>query len=400
MNNRYKFRIVTLLTAVILIPSCEENDVLPIDYYSCNFSFQDTSATHPKAGAYQNILGENRKNGIVGATLLIKDRDGLWIGADGKADIYSNIDMRPCNTFLIASISKVFTSAAVYRYIDKGVLSIDDPISKWLSKFVVENVKNADQTQIQHLLAHTSGIADFYTFQFELDRINRISNDWNKEEVLKYIYGASPTNGVGEAYSYSNTNFLLLSMILERASGLSFEEVYQQEVFNPLGLRSAYYSEEQPLPSGSVKGYVDIYGNNQFVESEFLYNDELGIGGDGGIAINVYDLAVFFEQMMKGSLISTSSLVKMTDWFSISEEWVISEGPYGQSENGFGIEQFTTQYGYAVGHTGGIDGFSSIAMYFPNEDMTCVLLLNSAGNEAGSKSQEKILEEVIEKMFE
>ncbi len=391
---------MTLLATVIFFPSCEENDVLPIDYYSCSFNFQDTSVTHPKAGAYQRILGENRKNGLVGASLLVKDRDGLWIGADGKADISSDIDMKSCNTFLIASISKVFTSAAVYRYVDKGVLSTDDPISKWLSKSVVDNVKNADHTQIQHLLAHTSGIADFYTFQFELDRINRISNDWNKEEVLKYIYGASPTNGVGEAYSYSNTNFLLLSMILERASGLSFEEVYQQEVFNPLGLRSAYYSEEQPIPSGSVKGYVDIYGNNQFVESEFLYNDELGIGGDGGIAINVYDLAVFFEQMMKGNLISTSSLDKMTDWFSIPEEWVISEGPYGQSENGFGIEQFTTQYGDAVGHTGGIDGFSSIAMYFPNEDMTCVLLLNSAGNETGSESQEKILEEVIEKMFE
>ena len=304
-----------------------------------------------------------------------------------------------CFVSFIASISKVFTSAATYRYIDQGILSLEDPISQWLDASIINNVKNAEDAKVKHLLAHTSGIADFYTFQFELDRINKVTNDFTKQDVLEYVYGVNPTNAVGESYYYSNTNFLLLAMILEKASGLSFEQVYQQEVFTPLGLNSAYYSEENPIPEGCVKGYADIYGNGQFAESEFLYNDELGIGGDGGIAINAWDLAIFFEEMMNGNLISSSSLNEMTQWFDLPSDWIAADDILGQSQNGFGIERYNTEYGSAVGHTGGIDGFATLAMHFPDEDITFVLLTNSVGNEQGGNSFESIIREVLEEIF-
>ncbi|SMG49294.1 D-alanyl-D-alanine carboxypeptidase [Marivirga sericea] len=396
INKYYILGAITLLT---ILASCEKNEVLLFENYNCEFRFQDNSSAHPKATLYQNILEKNRKNGLVGAVLLVRDKDGLWIGADGKADIASNVDMQSCNNFLIASISKVFTSAATYRLIDKGILSLEDPVSKWLDEAVVKKVDNAEKAKIKHLLSHTSGIPDYYTLQFELDRINRITNNFTKEKVLKYTYGKSATNSVGETYYYSNTNFLILAMILEKASGLTFEEVYQQEVFTPLELNSAYYSEERPIPEGCVKGYVDIYGNGQYVESEFLYNDELGIGGDGGIAVNAYDLAIFFEGLMKGNLISTSSINEMTNWFDLPEDWTSSDDPYGQNENGYGIEKFNTVHGPAVGHTGGIDGFSTIALYFLNEEATYVLLLNSAGNEKGAIAREEIYKEITSEMF-
>lgn len=397
-------RLISICTALILLTilsSCETNEVLPAAYYSCDLDAQDSSAAHPKAAIYQDILERNRKNGLVGAVLLVEDKDGRWVGADGKADIASNIDMASCNIFLIASISKVFTSAAVYRYIDKGILTLDDPISQWLDADVVEKVENADQAQIRHLLAHTSGIADFYTFQFELDRINKRTNSFTKEDALAYAYGVSAYHAVGKSYYYSNSNFLLLAMILESASGLTFEEVYEQEVFRPLALSSAYYGEgSNTIPEGTVKGYVDVYGNGQHVESEFLYNDELGIGGDGGVAINAVDLATFFQQLMRGNLISEASIDDMTSWFDLPADWIAPDDLLGQTENGIGIERFNTKYGSAVGHTGGIDGFSTIALYFPDEDMTYILLLNNAGSEAGGIARQQILEEVMAEMFE
>ncbi|MBX2846432.1 MAG: beta-lactamase family protein [Saprospiraceae bacterium] len=391
-----KFNLFLGLCALLFV-ACASNDVVPPSFYACSFSNPLNSASHPKAEIYQGLLEDYRKKGLVGATLLVRDKDGLWIGADGKADIESDIDLQACNSFLIASISKVFTSAAVYRYIDKDILSLEDPISQWLDPIFVEEVKNADQAQIKHLLAHTSGIADYYTNAFELDRINKVNNDWSKEEVLGYVFGKKATNSVGQTYAYSNTNFLLLAMILERASGLSFEEVYRQEVFAPLGLTTAYYNERNPLPVGVVKGYVDIYGNGQFVESAFLYGDEIGIGGDGGIAINAFDLATFFEEMMKGNLISQSSLDRMTEWFDLPEDWHWDE--FGQTESGFGIEKFNTPFGEAVGHSGGVDGFSSLALYFPEEDMTYILLVNSNGNAEGSEAEEALGLEVLEEMF-
>lgn len=382
--------------ASFIIQGCENNEVLPVQYYNCTFSFTDTSEVHPTASVYQDILDKNRKDGLVGAVLLVKDKDGMWIGSSGKADIASNVDMKPCNTFLIASISKVFTASAIFRYVDKGILSLDDPVNKWLPKEITNKVENANESQIKHLLSHTSGIVDYYTDKLELDRINKMNNHFTKEKVLSYVYGKKARFPVGETYDYCNTNFLLLSMILEKASAKDFEKVYEQEVFLPLNLSSAYYSESNPIPENCVKGYADLYGNGQLVESQNLYQDELGIGGDGGIAINAYDLAIFLEQLMKGRLISTSSLNEMTNWFDLPEVW--HWDTYGQTENGYGLEKFNTEYGYAVGHTGGVDGFISYAFYFPETDMTYVLLVNNTS--AFNTSKDQIFKEVTKVMFE
>jgi len=390
------FRILSISMVVLFVVSCEKNEVLPASNYDCTTPFQDTSEAHPKANQYQSILETHRKNGLVGAVLLVKDKHGLWMGSDGKADIASNVEVKPCNQFLIASISKVFTAAAIYRYIDKGILSLDDPINKWIDESITNNIGNANEAQIKHLLAHTSGIINyFFQLPLLLDRFNKTDNNWTKEDILTALYGKGAIDPVGETYSYSNTNYLLLSMILESASGLSFEQVCQQEVFTPLNLSGAYYSETQRLPDSVVKGYVDLYNNGQYVESESLYIDDLGVGGDGGIIATVHDVAVLFEQLMKGNLISANSLSEMTNWFPEDEEETEPE-----MEEGFGIGKYNSEYGYAVTHNGLAYGFYSVAYYFPESDMTYVFFSNTAGSEVGDDSQEAIFMETMEVMFE
>ena len=124
---------------------------------------------------------------------------------------------------------------------------------------------------------------------------------------------------------------------------------------------------------------ADMYGNGQFVHTDFMYKDELHTA-DGGIAINTYDLGTFFEKLMKGELLSEESLAQMTDWFDIPSGWV---DPYfGHSENGYGIQKFTKQAEYSVGHSGAITGFSSLVQYFPESDFTYILLVNSASYDA------------------
>ena len=393
-----KIYIILSITVIhLLFTACEKDETKPDSYYSCQVGHSDSVSKHPRATTYQEILNQNRKKDLVGAVLLIKDEEGLWMGSSGKADIASNINMQTCNIFLIASISKVFTASAVYRYVDKGILNLEDPISKWLSDEVINEVENAQKAEIRHLLAHTSGIADFYTIKFELDRLNRVTNNWSKEDVIKYVYGKKADFEVGKEYEYSNTNFLLLSMILEKASGLSFKEVYEQEVFNPLNLTSAYYSRDEPIPVGTVVGYTEYtYGSGHFHNSRNLYEDELGIGGDGGIAINAYDLALFLESIIKGRLFSNKSLKLMTNWFDLEEDDQWEE--FGQTENGYGLEKFNTQYGYAVGHTGSIDGFNSYGFYFPESDMTYILLVNSTKGDGDA--HENIFKACLKEMFE
>jgi len=388
-------RLILISMALLTIMACEKNDIFPEAYYECSFAFPDSSSIHPKAAIYQEILDRNRKAGIVGASLMIKDKDGVWIGASGKADIASGVNVQPCSRFLIASISKSFTAAAVFALIDDGVLSLDDPVNKWINKSITDKVANSNESTLRHLLDHTSGIPDYYTLQFELDRINKIDNGWTQEDVLKYTYGKKATNGVGETYYYCNTNYLLLGMIIERASGLSLEDAYRQKVFEPAGLTSAYYSTTRPIPDGTVKGYVDIYGNGQYVESEFLYKDELNTA-DGGIATNAYDLGLFFEKLLKGEIISPQSLEQMTAYEDLPSDWVDED--FGHFKNGLGLEYNQTPYGYSVGHTGGIDGFLSIAQYFPEHDATFVLLVNSGSYE--NQQRLNIYQECLSAMFE
>jgi len=389
-----KRTLILFSTILLVFSSCEQNEIVAPEKYNCSFAHQDSSTIHPKAAIYQEILDRNRKAGIVGASLMIKDKDGVWIGASGKANIASGVDVQPCSRFLIASISKSFTAAIVFALIDDGVLSLDDPVNKWINKSITDKVANSNESTLFHLLNHTSGIPDYYTLQFELDRINKIDNGWTQEDVLTYTYGKKATNGVGETYYYSNTNYLILGMIIEHASGLALEEVYHQKVFDPAGLTSTYYSTTRPIPEGTVKGYKDIYGNGQYVESDYLYKDELNTA-DGGIATNAYDLGLFFEKLLTGEIVSQQSLEQMTAFEYLPSDWVDED--FGHFKNGLGLDYNQSPYGNSVGHTGSIDGFLSIAQYFPEADATFILMVNSDSNE--NQQRLNIYQECLENMF-
>ena len=374
--------------------ACQDPASVKPGFYECEFSFNDTSEVHPKAEIYQSIIDKNLPNGIVGASMLVIDDQGLWMGAGGKADLNNEISVRTCNRFLIASISKIFTAATVMKLVDAEKLSLSDPLSDWLSQEVIGEVANANEVNIRQLLNHTSGIPDYYTAAYELDRLDAVYNDHNYLETLEYTFGKNATHPPGETYYYSNTNYLLLGMVIEAVTEQKLEKVYKDLIFNDLGLGSAYYSFLDPIPGRTVKGYVDIYGNGQFVESEFLYKDEL-VTADGGIAINSFDLAKFMEALYTDRVVSEESFQQMTDWFELPEDW--KDDFLGQTKNGLGLEYFETDYGYAVGHTGGVDGFISILHYFPEENATFVYLQNSAA--ADNEGTRAIISETLEEMF-
>lgn len=402
-----KLRILYVLTIVTFI-GCSDDDmeivgtggddpVQAVD--NCESVLQEVSAVHPNSISYQSILDEYTvPEALVGSLLLVRDGDGYWIGSSGKADLENDIDMQPCDVAFIASISKVFTAVAVYRYIDQNLLSLDDMAKIYLDEGIVANIANLDEVTVGQLLSHTSGIPDFITDQYGADRFTSDEKLFTNENILEYIYGEAAENAPGERYSYTNTNFALLSLVLEGASGKELETIYQEEIFDVLDLSSAYYGEgESIIPSSAVEGYVDIENDGSFVNSKFLYREEIGTGGDSGIAINTYDLARFFERLLRGELISPSSLGQMTTYIDIPEDEQVEA--IGQFQNGFGIERYDLPFGTALGHTGLIDGFSSFSFYFPEEDYTVILINNSASLD-GAEAQVGILTELFQTIFQ
>jgi D-alanyl-D-alanine carboxypeptidase len=184
-------------------------------------------------------------------------------------------------------------------------------------------VDNAGEAKIRHLLEHTSGIRNTDTRKLVMNINNRKHNDWSKEDVLGYVYGKKAEFELDKYYGYSNTNYLLLGMILEQVSGQTLKEVYEQRIFNPLGLKSAHYGTgDDKAPGGVVKGYNDFLGQGEYVESDAFYMDVLGVGGAGGIAINAQDLGMFMMQLVAGKVVSESSLARMQDWFE--KPWALN----------------------------------------------------------------------------
>lgn len=374
--------------------SCQQTEDPTESIYECQTTVPDLSS-HPKAAQYQDILEEQVATGLPGAVILVKDNEGVWQGAAGKASLELNVDLEPCHRMLVASISKVFTGVVIHKLVDEGKLSLSDQMSKWMDAEVIDQLENADQVDISMLLAHTAGLADYYQIAYELDRFNKVDNEWRQEDVLKYCYGKKATHAPGETYAYSNTNYLVLGMIAEAASGESLEELYDRIIFAPLALSSAYYSGfENPIPAGTAAGYGEIY-KDKLVSSEFLYKDELKMA-DGGIAINAWDLSRFIEAIWKGEILSPESRAAMMDFFELPDDY--KGDVLGEDQNGYGIEVFQTSKGLAIGHTGAVDGFLSIMMYFPDTDRTYISLVNAAS--FNFEAREKMFTETLDLMFE
>ncbi len=378
-----------------LFTACSKDAVSPASRYNNTLSSADTSAEHPKNTTYQAIIDQYTQEGLLGVSVSIEDQNGTWLGAGGKADIISNVDMEVGHRFLIASVSKVFTATAIFTYLDAGLLSLEDPVNKWIDTDITNQIENADEAQIQHLLSHQSGIHDWYTFRLEGDRYNEAFNNWKQEDILEYVYGKPARFAVGTSYEYSNTNYVLLGMILEKVAGKSLKEVYQSQIFTPLNLESAYFgSQPNALSEEVVKGYYALVGRG-YVEAQKLYEDELSTG-DGGISINVQDLGRFVQELMTGNLLSESSLAKMQDWFDIDEN---TGG--GDGKNGYGLEYFVGDYGISYGHTGGVDGFSSSIEYYPENGTIVTYLFNfSPGSYADFMRWRAFIDAMNKEIFE
>lgn len=357
------------IIGILISSSCSKDSSFDESYYYTSLSFPDSSSSHPKASIYQGVIDEFINNGGVSTSVLIRDQYGAWLGVGGYADIKSKIKVQPGNRFLIASISKTFTATVAFKCIEEGLIELDDPVNKWIDQNICDEIDNANESTIKDLIGHTSSIRDIYTANHLMQYMNNNYHNWQDRDMLKFVYGKKAYFDVGK-WQYSNVNFILLGMALEKASGLSLKELYEQMIFYPLNLSSAYYGMgTEKLPPGVVKGYSDIYSNNTFVEAINYYEDDIGMGGDGGIAINAQDLGKFMDELMKGNIVSDESLAQMTDWF---------EGGYSTDGlAGYGLYYEDYEYGPTIGHGGGIVGWEAGMDYFSDHDVTIVKLFNT-----------------------
>jgi D-alanyl-D-alanine carboxypeptidase len=323
--------------------------------------FPDPVTTQLRQALYQTVSKE-----LPGAGLYVATSDGVWMDAAGWADVQGKKPMQPTDRFRIASLTKMFVSVVCLQLVEDEQLKLSDPIADWLPKAVSDRITNSKKITIRQLLNHTSGLPDPYSDAFRRSVLANPTHKWQAKEVLEYAEGQRAAVPRG-SFFYSNTNYLLLELIIETATGDSLAQSIRQRITQPLGLNDTFMEAREPIPGGFVQGYQDWNDDGQIENvTKPLLNDGLGLG-DGGLVSSAPDVAKFMRSLFtKDKLLRTESLEQMMTLVESDRR-----GGYG-----LGISYTPTIWGESWGHTGKTTGFMSDVMYFPAHDLIIVAWAN------------------------
>lgn len=367
---------ISLVFGVTL--SCDEADIGPSD--SCAYTPAVSSTTHPKNVVFQSILDTYVKKGLPGISALVRDESGTWVGYSGKADIDKNIPFTPCHPSKAASITKFMVGTLMMMMQEKGLININDPISKYVDADIIKKVKNADQVTIKNCMQHTTGFYDIITdAEFYLAVLNNPNKSWDAEDLLKYVYGKDPYFAPNEGVEYSNTNTIFVGMCLDKVLGYHHSKALRDMIWKPLGMNDTYYQSRDGLPNTVAQGYYDLYNNNTIVNVSNLIT---GSGnGYGGVFSTVYDLEKFMNAYYYDkTLVSEAGMATMMTFIPESEQNNLGVGIMQKFKN------FSTHLG--VGHSGRDLGYSADLFAFPTRNDRLMIFFVNYGTDGDTALRE------------
>jgi len=354
--------------------SCQKAQVQPTHLSNIEVPWSDSSALHPKNAAFSALLKKYHDKGLPGISLLVNDVNGTWVGSIGKADIEKNIPFIVGQVSKVASITKLFMGTLVFKLIEDsantglGYNALDTKINTWLPSSVTDKVPNGNKITLGDCLKHETGVPDVIEQDaFYLAVLNDPNKIWKPEELLEFIYNKPPVFSPRDTAIYSNTNTVLVIMVIEAATHRKHSDLLKQYILNPLHLAHTYYQPHDVLPNTVAQGYFDLYNNNTIVNVSNLVT---GSGnGYGGIYSNVFDLFTFESALfIKQTLLSPKS-------FAIMQT-------YGKKDDtnyyGYGLQKSYIQPNgdYGIGHKGRDLGYSANLFYFPHNGVTHIFFVN------------------------
>lgn len=314
---------------------------------------------------------------VAGASVAIVHR-GRTLAAKGygKADLEWDVPMPADASFEIGSVTKQFTAAAVLLLQEDGKLSLEDDLTKHLPDYPTQG----HRITLRRLLNHTSGIKG-YTELEEFGDFQRL--DRPKAELVT-LFSAKPFDfPPGDEQIYNNSAFFLLGLVIEQVSGQSYQEFVQRRLFDRLGMKSSYYCSERAVRKNHAHGYEVEDG--RFVLKGFLDHDWPYAAGS--LCSTTADLVAWTRALHGGQVLSAASYRDM-----------VTPGVLGDGtpiRYGLGISVADIGGRRAIAHGGGIPGFLSEVQYYPDDDLTIVVLQNTAGPLNPRDTAKKIAEAVL-----
>lgn len=334
-----------------------------------------TPAADPPPATFGEVLQAGLDLGLPGIALRVEHGDEvIFDSVAGYSNLETQTPLEMNERFRVASVTKPFTAVLTLQLVDEGVLTLDDTVTTWLDDPVVLRIPNIDQITIRQLLNHSSGAYNYFDDDspFWQDAYFGEGADWSRiwtpQELLSYADGAkhAPDFAPGEGSHYSNTGYILLGLIVEKASGQTYAERLHTHILEPLGMTETYFGATEPVPGGTVTSYHLIEG--QFVDASAT--NLSAFWSAGGMVSTTQDLARFANALFVGELLQPATLAEMLTF-------VPSE--YEGAEWGLGLIRIQTPDGVIVGHEGEGPGAGARMFRVPEADLTVILLANSGG---------------------
>lgn len=341
----------------------------------------------PVENQLQEVLDKGiAKYDIQGVSASVIFPDGaIWNGVSGIS--YDSVPIEPYMLFAIGSITKNFIATLTLKLVEEGILSLEDPISRWLPSypFIDRNIT------IRQLLNHTSGIYNYFDNQKIWDELmSDRSRYWSPEEVLEYV--EEPYFEAGTGFRYSNTNYLLISMIINKATGSNLSTELNNRLYQPLGLSDFYLIQEEALPENQAHVYGDNW-DGPIRDITFLpriSHDSITYGASG-IFTTSENLARWSHSLFEGKILEEQSLNEMLDFFEFKP--VANMTAYG-----LGVEEFTLKASSgvrAIGHAGGNIGTTTYMVYIPEHRVSVVVMINAYPNEGADALVKGLIKVVL-----
>lgn len=309
---------------------------------------------HDEKAARVDALMQAYAGHAPGASVLVLEHGHAVLRRSyGLADVEHQVAATPQTHYRLASVTKQFTAAAILLLAERGALSIDDPVRKWLPTLP----HAADTVTLRHLLTHSSGLVDYEDVMPEMPDGAQLRD----ADVLALLEGQDRTYfAPGTSYRYSNSGYALLALVVERVSGQSFQAFLLANVFQPLGMQALAYVQDGPAVPHRAYGY-------SLVDGRWTRTDQSSTSavlGDGGVYASIDDLARWDAAMADDRLLSDASRTAATT------PWVATDDPAVRYGFGWRIS------GDMVWHSGETIGFRNVILRWPGERLTVVVLTN------------------------
>lgn len=297
-----------------------------------------------------------------GAVLVAQAGKVILCKGYGYANLEHKIPNCPSTVFRIGSITKQFTAVAILQLQEQGLLHVHDPVEKFLPGY-----PHGNEITIHHLLTHTSGLAEITDFP-NLSTIQRLPS--TPETVIAYLHDLPLEFPPGTCCTYCNSGYIVLGAIIETVTGLSYERYLHEQVFTPLHLAATDYDLPEKVIPHRAHGYrvtKNTLAHAEFIDMSFPH-------ASGGLASSIEDLYAWNTALHAGKLLSPQSLNAMFSQQSANAKGTLTYG-YGVCI-GPHNQGLTDTLGPVTGHFGSIEGFRSALIYYPEADITLVILSN------------------------